>query len=331
MFSSFFVRSYIKRAPEDMKDFNNNKPICYRAIYYRMIDIEEILREDFKMSMNRHNVAKLLQAYREVDDLENFWKDASIKTSRYERYNYKVIIEALVFSIMSECITGMLRGGKNDNRYKNFAVGKQLTTYGDSVALVLDQLREALKQSDLDIENIKPNDKVSEYEAKEIEMQVRVTIAYCFLSYWFSNRYSSRIARVEFYDAWDLFKRYVLAGDIREDKFSFFNRFQRKRSWEHVCLGPVAKDINSKNGATLSSSIYTLDSFLRMTNDEGRRRLQCWMELILTFENGSGFISSEARCVLRKELKIDMDNVIDDLWLVAFVYLQSVGKSSKGA
>jgi len=295
------------------------------------IKVEELIRKGMGYAFNR----KSLDALAEYGTLtsENVIKVSESRT----KYTYNAIIDILVYLIVVENVPGFSRG----SNYITLDAGDNLEGVKASVLKLGREtgtntsynLHEAAFESYSSDKNrdqsfwILGGKKMAPDFFAEGAEPHRAAIMASFLYRWLLCGYEGDFAeKWDFYFDWGYFSRYIIKGGT----FQLINQHKQRRWWCGYQLQNISPLHKTYRGATLASSIDTLDKFIRNSKSEAVSILQSWMEIILFFETGTGWVVEEAKVGLNKGLKainaplLDATLLIDDWWLLSYIYLQTL-------
>lgn len=316
--------------------------------YVSQTGVEDILRKNMGYSFNRHFISDLLKPYTGPNGQQTTMIAPAVNPEAIRpNYSIETVIDLLAYLMLSESIKGMIRGNVKEDRIKSLTISKLTASIGGGtmkqLAYTADVRQENIPMSKNGVAPSSYNP--CEHGRAPMDLNARCSVGYFFIYHWIKNSNHE-----DFYENWHIFRDRVLCEDplseegtgLRDDnmtavmkpfkedvKFTlpFLNRYQARLGWASQSLAPLASTLNSHNGASLASSIEILDSFIKCAKAQDVEKLRDWMEIILMYENGSGWVVEEARAALKREISLDLDRLIDDWWLLSFVYLRSITRS----
>ena len=307
--------------------------------------LEQLIHEDFGYAFNRLSLKSMKDTWLWLcssNDVED--------NGNSTRYSINAALDVLCYILLSESLMGMSgRGNAKSDRndiIKSARLGASFSqplrrfvyNYDILQCNVPDDSPDGWAPEDYD---------ASLHRARPLPLSHRLNISYYFFYNWLTkNQYDN------FYEDWKIFRNRVLCEDplakqetngkdlvffmdgtpkmedFKKDvSFSipFYNKYESKNGWSYGKLEEITSCLTGAKGASLTSSIVLLDSFIK-NNPGDVSKLMTWMEIILTFENGTGWITEEAKAKLSQDTSLDIDSIISDWWLLSIIYLHTLQK-----
>lgn len=272
----------------------------------RPMQIQQILRE-LGYTFNRLEMDKLYDA--------KIIPDARVSgTEKRKRITCGLagLVAILIYQLTGSVLPGYRRTEKLLQVYQVAYLLANVKKDGKQVLV-----REVITTSDARTEqcNVEADDYDPLTCSVEVPIEDKIKMLVMFLHYWLMG--SNDFKDEDFYDSWEIIRNRVL---VDKGELKMFNSFQQERG---LVPRPLIA-LTDNASASLVNSLLVVDNFVKTAGSEDIRRLQCWMEIILTFENGSGFIVGEAKSALQGLTTLNQASITDDWWLLAVIYMHNM-------
>lgn len=279
--------------------------------YVKGIHVQKIMHE-LGFAFNRSNLKTLCKWG--IIKNHNFFKNESQKQTQI-LCNYEAVLNILVYLMAISVLPGMRRGEEVLEYHRRMIsyIDKEhktmnLVQWTSGLADILKIHLEDIYSPDFDDNKPDINSNI-----------IRLIYVFTFLNTWILFSYNDSLKQIS--DDWNIMRSYVIGS---EKGIPLYNQYQQGRLWKSNSL--TGSSMYSTNGADLASSIFTLDQFIAIASAEDVRTLQCWLEIIITFETGAGFVVAEAKKALERIPGLKVNCLIDDWWLLAFIYIHGMNK-----
>ncbi|MBR2139379.1 MAG: hypothetical protein IJ963_00755 [Phascolarctobacterium sp.] len=277
-----------------------------------------LFTEQFNYSLPRQSLATLekfniIQIADELNESEG-------KGKRFS-YDIQSVKDALVYLLVCDSIVGMNRGEKAESRFKHFKELKVLST-GSNVGIEF-HIRTCDRNNGINTDASTYNPMLPQEVALDIRQQTNTALI--FFMHWINGIYTGQNRfDFDFYNEWQIFKSRVL--DFNEDRVGnipLCNKHHMKHSFTPITTLKSVHYPNTRADATIDTSILEVNRFLDSADAKSKLKLQTWFEILLRYDTGTSWLRTEAKAELEK-LDLDFSLIIDDLWLLAFIFYNKI-------